>query len=244
MSISDGMSSSEPATDITRPMTVSDRTFQALTTEHFGLAGARAQATNEGAARSALYLGALSSTLIALGLTAQVGKGGSVFRIFALVALPTLFIFGLFTFVRLVQLGTEDFLLGRAINRIRHLYLDEASDGRTYFLLTGWDDHYGVMRNMGLAGVSQWQLFFTAAMSIAVVNGVVGGSAAAVASTILAGASLTASVVVGTVVAIVAFMLHLRFQSSSHLAGDESEIAFPSPPATEEPDLRDSIGST
>jgi hypothetical protein len=90
----------------------------ALTTEHFGLAGARSQAAAESAARSALYLGSVSSTLVGLGLTAQVSNGGSVFDVFALVALPTLFVLGVFTFVRLVELGIEDFLLGRAINRI------------------------------------------------------------------------------------------------------------------------------
>jgi hypothetical protein len=51
-------------------------------------------------ARSALYLGSVSSTLIGLGLTAQVSKGRDVFHVFALIALPTLFALGIFTFVR------------------------------------------------------------------------------------------------------------------------------------------------
>jgi hypothetical protein len=54
----------------------------ALTTEHFGLAGARSQAAGESASRSALFLGSVSSALIGLGLTAQVSSGGTLFRVF------------------------------------------------------------------------------------------------------------------------------------------------------------------
>ena len=45
--------------------------MQALTTEHFTLQTARAVAVNEGNGRTALYIGALSSTLVALALVAQ-----------------------------------------------------------------------------------------------------------------------------------------------------------------------------
>src|SRR5947199_2981387 len=148
----------------------------ALTTEHFGLAGARSQAASESASRSALYLGSVSSTLVGLGLTAQVSRGGTVFDVFALVALPTLFVLGVFTFVRLVELGIEDFLLGRAINRIRHYYLELAGDTTRYFMLSGNDDADEVMANMGLRP-GPLQLYFTAAVAIAVVNAVVGRAA-------------------------------------------------------------------
>jgi hypothetical protein len=150
----------------------------ALTTEHFGLAGARSQAASETASRSALFLGSVSSTLVGLGLTAQVS--GRVFHVFALVALPTLFVLGVFSFVRLVELGIEDFLLGRAINRIRHYYLELAGESTRYFMLSGNDDATGVMANMGLTP-SPRQLYFTAAMAVAVVDAVIGGGAIALA---------------------------------------------------------------
>jgi hypothetical protein len=51
------------------------RILTALTTEHFGLAGARSQAAAESASRSALYLGSVSATLVGLGLTAQASNG-------------------------------------------------------------------------------------------------------------------------------------------------------------------------
>ena len=88
-----------------------------LTTEHFTLQGARSQTVSESGARSSLYLGSVSSTLIALGFVSQVSEGGDVFQLFALGALPTLFFLGIFTFVRLVESSVEDIGYGRAINR-------------------------------------------------------------------------------------------------------------------------------
>src|SRR5438067_8032688 len=190
----------------------------ALTTEHFGLAGARSQAASEGASRSALYLGSVSSTLVGLGLTAQVSRGGTVFDVFALVALPTQFVLGLFTFVRLVELGIEDFLLGRAINRIRHYYLEHAGEATRYFMLSGNDDARGVMANMGLAPTPR-QLYFTAATAIGVVNAVVGGSATAIAVGRAFGTSLGAAVAAGAVAAIIALLRELRFQNRRRSAG-------------------------
>jgi hypothetical protein len=202
----------------------------ALTTEHFGLAGARSQAAGESASRSALYLGSVSSTLVGLGLTAQVSKGSEVFHVFALVALPTLFALGIFTFVRLVELGIEDFLLGRAINRIRHYYLEHAGESSRYFMLSGNDDATGVMANMGMAP-SGWQLYFTAAMGIAVVNAVVGGAAVALAVGLAFGTPLAVAVAAGAAAAVIALVLALRYQSRRRGAGTRHPSLFPTGPA-------------
>jgi hypothetical protein len=211
-------------------MPVDDRTFTAMTTEHFGLIGARSQAASESSTRSALYLGGVSSTLVGLGLTAQVSGGRGTFHTFALVALPTLFVLGIFTFARLVELGAEDFLLGRAINRIRHYYIAEAGEHGGYFVLTGYDDHYGVMANMALSTASSWQLYLTAAVAIAVVNAVVGGSAVAVAVGVTTSAALGIDVAAGGIVAIAALAGQLWFQGASHAAGGgDTDVLFPTP---------------
>ena len=199
----------------------------ALTTEHFGLAGARSQAAGESASRSALFLGSVSSALVGLGLTAQVSSGGTVFRVFALVALPTLFVLGIFTFVRLVELGIEDFLLGRAINRIRHYYLEHAGDTARYFMLSGHDDAAGVLGNMGMAP-SPWQLYFTAAVAVAVVDAVVGGAAVALAVGIAFGTSLAMAVVIGAAAAVLAVGAAMRFQYTRRDAGTMHPVLFPS----------------
>ena len=205
------------------------QTLTALTTEHFGLAGARSQAAAESASRSALYLGSVSATLVGLGLTAQVSKGGEIFDVFALVALPTLFALGVFTFVRLVELGIEDFLLGRAINRIRHYYLERAGDTARYFMLSGNDDAVGVMANMGLTP-GPLQLYFTAALAIGVVNAVVGGAAVAIAVGLVFDSSLGVAIASGAAVALSAFTLSVRYQHTRRDSGTRHPSLFPSQP--------------
>ena len=138
----------------------------AFTTEHFTLQGSRASTVSESSVRSSLYLGALSSTLIGLGFFVNVGGAFSdAFRVFALTALTTVFVLGIFTYTRLVQSSVEDIFYGRAINRIRHYYLELAGDRAHHFMLVGNDDPLGVVRNMAVQP-SRWQLYFTNAMAI------------------------------------------------------------------------------
>jgi hypothetical protein len=199
-----------------------------LTTEHFTLQGARSTTTSESAARSALYLGSVSSGLVALGFVAQVSAAGDVFRVFALVVLPTLFVLGLFTFVRLVELSIEDILYGRAINRIRNYYLQLAGADSRYFMLGGNDDPLGVIRNMGIHP-NRWQLYFTAATAVATVNSVVGGVAVGLATGIAIDPPLGVSVAAGAVVAIASFLLHMHMSRLRHEAGVEIAPIFPTP---------------
>jgi hypothetical protein len=121
------------------------RLLTALTTEHFTLQGSRGSTVSESSVRSSLYLGALSSTLIGLGFFVSVGGASSnAFRVFALTALTTVFVLGIFTYTRLVQSSVEDIFYGRAINRIRHYYLEMAGDRAHHFMLVGNDDPLGV----------------------------------------------------------------------------------------------------
>jgi hypothetical protein len=99
------------------------RLLTALTTEHFTLQGARSSTISEAGARSALFLGSVSSTLIAIGFIASVAGDTELFHAFVLVVLPTLYFVGIFTWMRLVESSVEDIFYGRAINRIRNHYL-------------------------------------------------------------------------------------------------------------------------
>jgi hypothetical protein len=198
-----------------------------LTTEHFTLAGARGNATAESASRSALYLGSLSAVLIGLGFVAQVSEAGDLFRVFALVALPTLYLLGIFTFVRLVESSIEDIFYGRAINRIRHFYIEQAGEDARYFMLSGHDDAPGVIANMALTP-TRWQLFFTASAMVAVVNSVVGGTAVGFAVGIGADPPLGVSVAAGAVFALASIALHMRADRARHERGAPIEPLFPS----------------
>jgi hypothetical protein len=199
-----------------------------LTTEHFTLQGARGSTISESSARAALYVGAVSSALIALGFLGQANRFGAAFDAFALVVLPTVYLLGLFTFVRLVQSSIEDLLYGRAINRIRSFYLRLAGAESRYFLLEGHDDVYGVLANMGIGRPSRWQLYLTLASMVAVVNSVIGGTTVALAARLL-DASIAVSVLIGGVALLLSLFLHDRVQRRIHVSSREiARPLFPS----------------
>src|SRR5918994_641225 len=127
-----------------------EQLLTALSTEHFTLQGARSQTMSESSARASVYVFSVSSALVALGFVGQTSDVGDAFNAFALTVLPTLYLLGSVTFVRLVECGLEDFRYGMAINRIRHYYQEVAGDRADLFLLSGHDDGTGVFANMGL----------------------------------------------------------------------------------------------
>jgi hypothetical protein len=199
----------------------------ALTTEHFTLQGARAQTTSESTARAGLYIAAVSSTLIALGFIAQASEVGDLFNVFSLVVLPTLYVIGLFTFLRMSESAEEDLLYGRAINRIRHHYVALAGDEAKLFLMSAHDDIPGVMWNMGLQP-TRTQPYLTAAYMIAVVNSVVGGSAVALAVAAAGDPPLGVPVLVGALAAVASLVLMQRSQMTRFRRGAQAESLFPS----------------
>ena len=205
------------------------RTLTTLTTEHFTLQGARASTIGESTARANIFVFALSSTLVALGFIGQVTDLGDAFRIFALVVLPTLYALGVFTFVRLVESSVEDLYYGRAVNRIRSYYRRELGEDARYLLLGGHDDVRGVLSNMGLPRPSRWQLYFTLATMVAVLDAVVGGSAVAFLAGAL-GAPTWLAVVLGAVASAVSAVAMVRWQGRFHRsAAETTETLFPSP---------------
>jgi hypothetical protein len=201
----------------------------ALTTEHFTLQGARSQTMSESSARASVYVFSVSSVLVALGFIGQISEVGDVFNVFALTVLPTLYLLGAVTFVRMVECGAEDFRYGLAINRIRHYYQQVAGDQAKLFLLSGHDDGAGVFENMGIPPEGRIPLFaFSSA--IAVVNGVVGGAAIAIALGAAVDASLGAAASAGVVTAIVSVVAWIRYADRMLDAAARTEVLFPSPP--------------
>jgi hypothetical protein len=201
----------------------------ALTTEHFTLQGARSQTAGESASRASLYILSVSSTLVALGFIGPASEAESTFRVFALTVLPTLYVLGVFTFVRIVECGAEDFRYGVAINRIRHYYKELAGDQAKLFLLSSHDDGRGVFANAAVPPEGRRQ-YFTFATVVALINSVVGGSAIAIATAALAGAPLGIAAGLGGAVGLLSLALLLRHADTLLLeraAG--TEALFPTP---------------
>ena len=179
-----------------------------LTTEHFGLAGARSTTVSESAGRSALFLASVSSTLIALGFVAQVAD--ETFRLFALAALPILAFLGLATFVRVLENSIEDLFYARAIGRIRQYYVEQAGPERShYFMLEPGDSIEVALRNMAVEP-GRWQIYFTNQAMVSVVNSAVIGGGLAIAGGAL-GLSDEVAVAVGVAALVVSVVLHQRY---------------------------------
>jgi hypothetical protein len=204
----------------------------ALTTEHFTLEGGRSRAMSESSARASLYIIAVSSTLVALGFIAQLSEIGDVFNVFALTVLPTLYLLGAATFVRLVECSAEDFRYGQAINRIRAYYKEIAGDRADLFLLPGHDDPLGVLASTALSP-RRYQgrvPFFAFSTALAVINSVVGGAAVAVALGAIFGASLGIAAAGGGMVAIVSAAAWIEYSDRLFTArAEEVDPLFPSP---------------
>jgi hypothetical protein len=200
----------------------------AVTTEHFTLQGAKSQTMSESAARASLYIVSVSSTLVALGFITQLSEIGDIFNVFALTVLPTLYVLGAVTFVRMVECSAEEFRYGMAINRIRAYYKEIAGDRADLFLLSANDDKAGVLASTSLPTGGRIP-FFAFSSAIAVINSVIGGAAVAVALGALADASLGVAAGVGGVIALLSATAWIRFANRLFDArASEIEPLYPS----------------
>ncbi len=98
--------------------------LQFMATEHSVLQAARSATIFETGGRTAVFLGTVSSSLVALAFVGQISRLGTAFFAFALVVLPTLFFLGLVTFERALELGIEDYIYAAGMSRIRHFYVE------------------------------------------------------------------------------------------------------------------------
>ena len=152
----------------------------------------------------------VSSALVAIGFVSQAQTGSSsVFAAFALTVLPTLYLLGCATYVRIVECSAEDLRYAVAINRIRTYYVEVAGDRSDLFLLSAHDDAAGAFANMGLpAGRRSSAFAFSTA--VAIVNGVVGGASVAVAAGSIDGVPVGLAVGAGVAVGTLSILLWVR----------------------------------
>lgn len=152
------------------------RILQFMTAEHFTLQTARSATIAEANGRCALFIGSLSSAVVALAFIGQASGLSEGFFLFGLVLFPSLLFLGVFTFKRVLQTAVEDIVYARGINRIRHYYVGSAPEARRYFVQSIHDDTAGALHGMGIVPTdSKWELFQTSAGMVAVINSVIGG---------------------------------------------------------------------
>src|SRR6266571_3027896 len=188
------------------PVELSPQLVTIMTTEHYNLQTGRAMTISEANGRSSLFVGAVSSGLIALAFVGQLSHLGTAFYVFSLVVLPTLFFMGLITFERMLQANNATLKYASGINRIRHLYLEYAPQMQPYFILSSHDDREGILGHEAMA-LSWWQVFFNIAGMIAVINSVLAGSFVG-----LLCAAFTSPLWVSTISGVVTFLLSVMLQ--------------------------------
>lgn len=201
---------------------------QAVTTEHFCLQSARTAIATEAVGRTTIYLGTVSSALIAMGFLGQLLRLQPLFLLISLILLATLFMLGIVTSVRLTQLAIDDMAYQRAINRLRHWYLEIGPSMRPYFLLSDRDDQSGVRQNLTVKR-SGWQLVFSTNGALTLVNSLLGAVAAALAAHLLAETGAVFSMAVGVGFCVASAFAHALGQARMWTRAEQRmPVAFPS----------------
>jgi len=191
-----------------------EKMLQFMATEHSELQAGRSATIFETGGRTAVFLGTVSSTLIALAFIGQISRLGTAFFAFALVLLPTLFFLGLVTFERAMELGVEDYIYAVGMSRIRHFYVELVPQAERYFVGSIHDDFSTTLAPtvFGMPVGLAWQSLLTVPGAIAIVNSVILGSFASLLVRAVAVESLALSVGVGIAVFVVSVLLHRRHQ--------------------------------
>lgn len=186
--------------------------YSALMNEHFVLESARGITVSEASSRAALYLTTLSSSLVAFGFLAQTDYALG----FLMVVIPVIFLLGIFSYERLVEISLEDVAALEAIQRIRAVYATTLPGAAKYFPRPtgphGPNEMLPIGRRQSWVGV-----FFTTATVIAVVNSMVAG--AGVAIIVVQSTSLpTPSILIGLGTAALLAVLHGLYQEYRYAA--------------------------
>jgi hypothetical protein len=141
----------------------------ALTTEHFVLQTSAAATINEGGSRSSIFLLSVSTSLVALGFSTG---NPDVFGPMAAVILPTLFVMGCFTIVRLTDTSVENLEYLRRISRIRTYYGNLSPEAARFFPTDPGEAEAALTGSHSRPAM----LLFTMASMIGTVNAVLGGA--------------------------------------------------------------------
>jgi uncharacterized membrane protein YciS (DUF1049 family) len=174
-----------------------DAILTALTAEHFVMQGVIGASVNEQQARASMFLFSVSGALVAIGIVAQSDK----FLLFTAAVIPALYVMGLLTILRLVDVGMESLQAEITVAKIRRHYRSLGAPAESLFEepLGRWPE--GKLDSGHVIG-EVLGLLTTAASMIACVNGFIGAAGIALLLYHVAQASLAVSTLVGVLFAI------------------------------------------
>jgi hypothetical protein len=190
--------------------------LQILATEHWNLLATRSLSWSESFSRAGMFLTVLSGAVVSLALVAQATSFGQGFVVFALLILPVVLLIGLATYVRLVEVNSEDVHWVYGMNLIRHAYLDMEPDLRPYFVSGSTIDDAGIIQTYGSHGTGSVALhgLVTTPATIAFVNGML-AAVFGVVALIQWQMTMLPAVGVGAVLFVVTCAAQLGFERAS-----------------------------
>jgi hypothetical protein len=176
--------------------------MSALVTEHFVLQSESSSTISESGSRVSIYLSALSSGLVAIGFASSSHRA---LESLSFTVLPTVFILGWFTVVRLVDTSVANVVSQRRMDLIRRYYASIHPVALPYFAA---DDP--AAGNHGVR-YGHWSFLFTMASMVIVVNSVVGGAAVALVCALAIEAAAPVPTVIGIIAGLVFLASGLRY---------------------------------
>jgi hypothetical protein len=146
--------------------------MSALVTEHFVLQSVASTTVSEAGSRASLYVLSLSSSLVAMGFTADT----DAFPTLVAAVLPALFVLGWFTVVRLVDTSVGNYRVLEAIAHIRGFYRQLTPEAPYYFpAWQGTDEEAAETLAMLGTQPRRSTVLFTTAGMVSAINSLVGG---------------------------------------------------------------------
>jgi len=182
--------------------------LSAMTTEHFVLQTANSSTYAEASARSSLYVMALSSSLVAIGI---LSSSSQFALLFTAVILPSVFVLGLFTVARLVETSLESMHYLTGIARIRAYYRTLGPEAARHFAIES--GRWLEIASLAMRHGSAITFIKTTASMIAVTNNVVAGAGMALLTHVFwPTASTTICAIGGAVTAMVLTLAFYAYQ--------------------------------
>ena len=204
-----------------------------LATEHWSLLGSRSLIWNEAMSRTSIFLTVLSASIIALALAADATGFGPRTTTLALVLLPVVLLLGLATYVRLVQINTEEARTVLAMNRLRNADLTMAPALEPYLSTGHHDDERGVAASYLMAGprdLRPWAHFLVTTPTIVATVDAALAAAVVVLVAQAVDASTAAAVAAGAVAfaGVLGSLVPMQRQNLDAIRGTAAR--FPTPP--------------
>jgi hypothetical protein len=177
--------------------------MSALGTEYFVLQSTASSTIGESGSRVSIYLSSLASGLVAIGFASSSPRA---FASLAFTVLPTVFILGWFTIVRLIDTSVANVVSLRRMDLIRQYYAALAPFAPPYFAAASASPRDHAVR------YGRWSFLFTMASMVIVVNCVVGGATIALLCDLAFKVPLPAAAGIGVAAGLVMLALSLLYE--------------------------------